>query len=434
MKKQKILFVLILVLFAVVVSFGQNVVKDTSNVKKPSEGKLYYQKKDKSLYLYREGKFEIDNKFDEKIEVDPPIVILPPNNADKIILPVGVIRWDSYGTEGGITPGLRAAFSFPETENHAPFYSTFTNPEYLDFTYYDQNDSFKPKTEKRLSQVKFNGDRPGVIEKECDYAKSAGIDFWAFNYYPDEATQAYARNQFIKLSDKRGLKMAYITELVAIEDRIINHFIDQFRKDWYQKIDGKPLLILAVNSKSDLDGQIEFKNAVESKCQCKTYSVLQSNDWASDKVQTVMQYGLNAASLYGTWNGATYKRRDHKYIIEQELIEWNNFLNYPQMDLGLNITMSFSNAGVFRSPLNQKQSEIVYYAENMTGYLATDSENRQQFKNAIEFIKNNPNKAKYVMLYSWNEHTEGVRTVSPVKKKNGEIDDSVLKIVKEFVD
>ena len=85
MKKQKILFVLILVLLAVVVSFGQNVVKDTSNVKKPSEGKLYYQKKDKSLYLYREGKFEIDNKFDEKIEVDPPIVILPPNNADKII-------------------------------------------------------------------------------------------------------------------------------------------------------------------------------------------------------------------------------------------------------------------------------------------------------------------------------------------------------------
>ena len=82
MKKQKILCVLILVLFAVVVSFGQNVVKDTSNVKKPSEGKLYYQKKDKSLYLYREGKFEIDNKFNEVVIISPPNEVIFKKVAD----------------------------------------------------------------------------------------------------------------------------------------------------------------------------------------------------------------------------------------------------------------------------------------------------------------------------------------------------------------
>jgi hypothetical protein len=45
---KKLLF-LLLISFA---SFSQNVVQDIVNVKKPAEGKLYYSKKDKTLYLY----------------------------------------------------------------------------------------------------------------------------------------------------------------------------------------------------------------------------------------------------------------------------------------------------------------------------------------------------------------------------------------------
>lgn len=41
--------------------FAQSVVLDTNNVKKPKSGGLYYQKKDKTLYLFRE-KFEVVNK------------------------------------------------------------------------------------------------------------------------------------------------------------------------------------------------------------------------------------------------------------------------------------------------------------------------------------------------------------------------------------
>ncbi|HRG02039.1 MAG TPA: hypothetical protein PKZ75_13055 [Bacteroidia bacterium] len=540
MKKQKLLFIAILLLLGYVIGYGQNVVTDINAVKKPIEGKLYYQKKDKSLYLYRNGKFEIDNKF----ENDPVIVVPPvlpvneqeigywdiperilltkyisgkywlmqsdknrtyyvarginlfddtntflqlrptniesekselgglykpknfpennflnmgfeinqngeyvkkgtieqpklPTSGDKIKIPVGVIRWDSWATDkanGSIVPGLRGAFSFPQTENYAPYYSTFTNPEYLDFTCYNQDNGFKPEIEKRLSTVKFDGDRPGIIEQDVNYARSAGIDFWAFNYYPDEATQSYARRQFADLPDKKGMKAAYITELVAMEDRIIDHFVWAIKQDWYQKVDNKPLIILAVWDKNKITEQINFLRAVEAKCNCKVYSSYQSQDWSSEKATVVYQNNLSACTSYGTWNGVPYGRKDHRYIIEDELKDWERSLDYNIMDLGLNVTISFTNAGVFASPINQRQSDAKWKFENQVANVATDDENREQLKNASNFIKAHPEKVKYMMIYSWNEHTEGQRTVCPAKLRNGTIDDSVLKIVGEYLE
>lgn len=451
MKKIQILF---LILSLSIVSFAQNVVKDTSNVKKPKEGGLYYQKKDKNLYLFVD-KFKKVSILEDIVNppvvippievkppiVDPPLVVVPPvlPVGDKIKIPVGVIRWDSWKTDPGgdpttIVPGLRGAFSFPETQDFAPWFSTFTNPEKLVFTAYVKENGFKTENELRLSSVRFDGDRPGVMEQEVNYARSSGIDFWAFNYYPDEATQSYARRQFAELSDKKGMKAAYITELVALEDRIIDHFVWAFKQDWYQKVDGKPLIILAVWDESEFQNQINFLKAVESKCGCKTYSSLQSNNWADWKAEKVYQNGLSAGTIYGTWNGVPYGKKEHSFIIEEEKREWNSYLNYSRMDLGINVTISFSNLGVYASPLNGRQAEYIDKFKNQTAYLATDSENEEQFKNARDFINSHPEKVKYMMLYSWNEHTEGVRTVSPRKKRDGTIDDSVLRIVKKWVE
>jgi len=430
---------------------AQTVVTDTGKVKKPGLGKLYFSKKDSGLYVYV-GRFKNlippapsrdavppQEKGSQSGGKDKPVVIDDSDfktgkNADKIKIPVGVIRWDSWGTGGGITPGLRGAFSFPETQDYAPWFSTFTAPEYLDFTVYNQNNGFKPENEKRLSSVSFGGDKAGIMEQEVAMARGAGIDFWAFNWYPDEAFQSYARKNFVFMPDKKGMKAAYITELVAEEKRIIDHFVWAFQQDWYQKIDGKPLLILAVNSAADREKQLAFYRAVKAACGCNIYTSWQSNDWASDKAVAVYQNGLNAGTLYGTWNGAPNGRREHKYIMEEELKEWNNFLAYDRMDLGLNVTISFSNAGVFRSPLNSRQADMTYQAEHSTGYLATDAENAEQLRAARDFIKAHPEKAKYMVIYSWNEHTEGVRTVSPRKKRDGTIDRSVLDVVGNWVE
>ncbi len=429
-------------------SSAQYVAVDTSKSPKPVVVKKYFETSDSIMNRWT-GKYLKNNSSGKKlasiewrvpnskskldiIELNPP-PSPPAESFGKIKIPVGVIRWDSWASTGMIVPGLRAAFTAPETQDYAPWFSRFTAPEYLEFSYYKIGNQY-PETEERLSSVIFEGDRPEIMEKEVEMARGSGIDFWAFNWYPDEATQSYARRQFTEMSDKKGMKAAYITELVALEDRILNHFVWAFQQDWYQYVDGKPLLILAVNSKADHDPQLKFLKAVESRCGCKTYSSWQSNDWASDKAQVVNSNRLSASTLYGTWNGVPYGRKDHAYIMEEELKEWNSFLNYPQMDLGLNVTISFTNLGVYSSPLNNTQSDMEYQFKNNTSKVATDDENREQLRRARNFIDAHPTKVKYMMLYSWNEHTEGLRVVNPRKKRDGTIDRTVLDIVGEWVE
>lgn len=356
---------------------------------------------------------------------------------DKIKIPVGVIRWDSWATDrndGNIVAGLRGAFTAEEMKDWAPWYSTFTEPEWLSFKVYNKDNAYKLEVENRLSSVRFDGDRPGIMEQEVAMARDAGIDFWAFNWYPDEATQSYARRQYMQLPDKKGMKAAYITELVAEENRILDHFVWAMKQDWYQRVDGKPLLILAVNGAEDRERQLSFYRALKGNCGCEMYVAWQSNDWASDKAVAVMQNNLQAGTLYGTWLGVPYGRRDHGYIMEEEAREWKSFLSYPQMDLGLNVTVSFTNMGVYSSPLNGRQADYSYHLKHSTGTVATDAENAEQLRRARDFVKANPGKAKYMMLYSWNEHTEGQRTVSPRKLRNGTIDRSVLDVVKAWVE
>lgn len=73
MKIKKILLTIILSALWYGVLFSQNVVKDTSNVKRPIVGKLYYQKTDNNLYLYRNG-FELASVPSEEPTAKPDVL------------------------------------------------------------------------------------------------------------------------------------------------------------------------------------------------------------------------------------------------------------------------------------------------------------------------------------------------------------------------
>lgn len=68
---------LILLLFAFA-SYAQSVVKDTANVRKPSEGKLYYSQRDKALYLYRNAFVAISKPTQQPIVITPPVFPIGP--------------------------------------------------------------------------------------------------------------------------------------------------------------------------------------------------------------------------------------------------------------------------------------------------------------------------------------------------------------------
>jgi len=82
MKFKKFLSTLILSILWCSVLFAQNVVKDTANVKKPIVGKLYYQKTDNNLYLFRNG-FELVDLYRENVIVPPDTSIVNPPIGEK---------------------------------------------------------------------------------------------------------------------------------------------------------------------------------------------------------------------------------------------------------------------------------------------------------------------------------------------------------------
>jgi hypothetical protein len=67
MKNKAILILLLVSQLAI----GQNIIKDTLNVKKPAKGKLYFQEKDNNLYLYKKS-FELVKTDEQSITPPPP--------------------------------------------------------------------------------------------------------------------------------------------------------------------------------------------------------------------------------------------------------------------------------------------------------------------------------------------------------------------------
>lgn len=351
--------------------------------------------------------------------------------SDKIKIPVGVIRWDGWHTTLSpddpidITKETRYALSDKRTEDQAPFYSTFTADEYINKHHWNA-ERREWEYSAVIANVRFDGDRAGVMEKEIDYARSAGVDYWAFNYYATGSTpMARAREQFEALQDKKGMKAAYIMESIGGDIEKESKLIaSAFRQDWYQKIDGKPLLILPPASPEYYDRIYEIYLAIKGAYGGEIYTVLQVMGYPVEIAGEVRKRGYNSHTRYSTWGGWNEGDRSHRYIMDKEW-QWYQEAKKEAVDFTPNITVSFYQVGAQKSWGGLPDYT---YSEK-----ATDAEFEEQMKRTAEYVKDNI-QVKTLILYSWNEYSEGGRTVSPQLRRNGTIDDRILKILEKYVE
>lgn len=349
----------------------------------------------------------------------------------KIKQPVGVIRWDGYFTS--ITPDnpidvtkeTRYALSDPRTKDQGPFYSTFTEDQNLKKQKWN-NDSKEWTYTDVVANIKFDGDRPGIMEKEVDLAIGAGIDYFLFNYYATNAApMAIARQQFEALPNKKGLRAAYIMENIggdmASEVKLI---ASAMRKDWYQKIDGKPLLVLPPSSGDHYDRVYEIYLAIKGAYGGELYTVLQVMGYPVEIAGEVRKRGYNSHTRYSTWGGWNEGDHSHRYIMNQEW-QWYQDSKKESVDFSPNITVSFYQVGAQKS-----WDGLPDYAYSEK---ATDAEFEEQIKRTAEYVKDN-SQVKTVILYSWNEYTEGGRTVSPQLRRDGTVDDRILNILSKYLE
>lgn len=349
----------------------------------------------------------------------------------KITIPVGVIRWDGWFTTLSpddpidITKETRYALSDPRTQDQGPFYSIFTQDETINKQHWNAETKrwdYRPVT----ANIKFNGDRPGVMDKEIEYAVNAGIDYFLFNYYATGQTpMARAREQFEALSNKKGLKGAYIMENIGGSPEAEAKLIAAaMKKDWYQKIGGKPILVLPAWGSADFDRQYQNYSLIKAAYGGEIYAVLQMMGSPEEMSAEVRKRGYNSHTRYATWGGWNEGDRSHRYIMNKEY-EWYQQSAQQSVDFTPNLTVSFYQVGAQKSWDGRPDSE---YSEK-----ATDAEFEEQISRTAHFVEANK-MVKTVILYSWNEFSEGGRTVCPQLRRDGSVDDRILKILAKYVE
>ncbi len=545
MKIKKILLILILSILWHRVLFAQNIVKDTSKVKRPIVGKLYYQKTDNNLYLFRKG-FELVDLYQESILlppdtsiVQPPIILekeyivgfwdLPnrilvsklingkyylmqrdnllsyyvargknilndnrskisaneailknivsensgiggldkPNNfpetdflamgyyrnengeyisnktitpvipttSDKIKIPVGAIMWDGWYRDywndenplydkliNHVSKSRLIATEYMDKFNVLPFYGQYHKPEKIKIRYnvkwnqelgrntYDEMD--------REVQLKYDKTQADC-DREIQYYSEAGFDFFCFNYYDSDSPLSEARLQFVNSNNKRGIKMTFMLASKR-SDREINYITDLMLKDFWFKIDNKPVLYF--NNKDMLD-MPKYKAAYSAKGGGDIYVVYYSMGGYPGEFAEYQKYRANAGSSYTLFIGQGTADMLIKAEVEARNTWMGQYKN-TQINLIPVLTTGFENLH-HRSSLDIEPAQFVEKA--------TLPQIEKKLELMKIFIKEHPEKVPAILWYAGNEILESGNPIVPTKRIDGSIDTSILETISKHL-
>ena len=268
-------------------------------------------------------------------------------------------------------------------------------------------------------------------DTELSYAINAGIDFFAYCWYPDSApsertvwkdAEMYAflkehyaelnlaRNMYLESEKRHEINMcAIVFSVNSYSESDFEALTDIMGEDFYEKVDGRPLVMIFGGYSS------EFIDIVR--------------DFARKK-------GHNpyfAFIGFCPTDGADYSNADAVTAYASDCIgdfrqhTDNTYLaNERRLDFGLPVIPLLS-MGWNPMPRVEKPSPWVTYEHKEYAGQPTEEDIEYSFKRLKEFINNHPDKANtdHAIAFAWNEFEEG-GYLCPTLGKNGEVNDTVL--------
>jgi len=104
---------------------------------------------------------------------------------------VGAIRWDGWYGEGGVVKSVEASLGPPKYHFRLPWFARVMSE----------------------GKVSINGDSQAIMEQEIAYAAQAGLNYWAFLDYLDEAPgMSIGLNRYLAAKDRKGIRYCLIEE------------------------------------------------------------------------------------------------------------------------------------------------------------------------------------------------------------------------------
>ena len=313
---------------------------------------------------------------------------------------VGAIRWDGWYGSGSVVKAVEASLGQPKYHFRLPWFARVLSAD----------------------KVSINGDSQAVVEQEIAYASRAGLNYWAFVHYWEEAPEMHlALNRYLAAKDKRGIRYCLVEEgprLDKVGTQGWHRLVQHFRHPDYQTVlGGRPLLFVFVKptllARRDWD---ELKRQTIKAGLKPPYLVLMGWNPEAD-AKDMVTLGFDAISAYAC--GGTYSMTQPSYAEQCALIRRDRWEKCRALRLP---SITFASAGWDTRPRNERPPPWVTWVSAtpdntpaaqqkplIDSVTASPEELAAHLREALDWTKANRdlNPANAIIIYGWNEHDEG---------------------------
>ena len=315
---------------------------------------------------------------------------------------VGAIRWDAWYGEGNVVRAVESSLGQPKYHFRLPWFARLMGED----------------------KVRINGDSQAIVEREISYAAQAGLNYWAFlDYWNDAPSMQIALERFKAAEDKKGIRYCLLEEGARLDgwgskawSRLVGNFQHQ---DYQTVLDGRPLLFVFSKpkrlGKSHWD---ELRRQTVAAGLKTPYLVLMG--WnIKETARDMEELGFDAVSAYA--RGGSYSWEQPDYPEQCRLLRKGTWQRWRELSVPC---ITLASAGWDTRPRMERPPSWIKeinikavpaptpFAEQkplLDPVTATPAELAAHIREAVAWTKENRdiNPTNSVLIYAWNEHDEG---------------------------
>ena len=306
-------------------------------------------------------------------------------NAEVNNISIGAIRWDAWtGSDNLVGDYVNHTLSPERYHYRIPFYGVVQSSD----------------------SVTIDATRQDIMDQEISYATYAGIDYWAFLWYPASSGLDQSRMLYYSSKKKSMIHYSLIVEPQHFTvDLSIDSLISEFSDSSYMRVNsGRPLLYFFGYQGIQRDSIDTLRARSIARGFGNPYIVELRVD---GNINVLDSLNMDAFSMYAsTWltDGVPYSD-----LASADVGQWDWMGKSNNKPVVPHVTVGWD-----------KRPRADYY--NPDGYndynpdyakswvqKATASQIVDHIDEAIKWSKNNPTiaNAQTVLVYAWNEHDEG---------------------------
>jgi hypothetical protein len=322
---------------------------------------------------------------------------------------VGAIRWDAW-TGGAVTKQVERTLGPAKYHDRLPWFAKIVGK----------------------NEVRIDGSRQTVMDREIAFAADAGLDYWAFLVYPKRSPMSVALAQYLKSPARKRLRFCLILHsTLKVKDALWpaerDRVVGLLREPGYQTVlDGRPLVYAFIGRDFPFDRFAAFRAAAQ-KAGLNPYCVFMGWNPRAD-FERVSPKGFDAVSAYA-------KSGDQPLfaglVASVERGHWAAAAaEVPYVPL---VTTGWDKRPRKDHPVSWEKGHS-YHEQDVFPSRATPAEIAIHLRRALAFVRAHPKlcPANAVIIYAWNEHDEG-GWLSPTLGADGKPDTSRIDAVRKVI-